>query len=207
MAENILIMRYIKIEQEVMATDIQTQIRLNRERLGLTQDELAAKLYVSRQTISNWETGHSYPDIENLLRLSALFDVSVDDLLKGDVAVMKRELSYARTSKWAWLMTVMLGLSALSIGPSVKFWGWWGLVLPVLLVNISFYAGIKIERWKGQHQLKTYSEIVAFEKNKVIDENERHRNELKDQITLVVTMLLFMIGAGGLALLGFWLVK
>ncbi|GAW99615.1 Cro/CI family transcriptional regulator [Secundilactobacillus mixtipabuli] len=200
-------MRYIKIEQEVVATDIQLQIKLNRERLGLTQDELAAKLYVSRQTISNWETGHSYPDLENLLRLSILFDVSLDDLLKGDVAVMKHELSYARTSKWAWLMTLMLGLSALSIGPSIKFWGWWGLVLPVLLVNISLYAGIKIERWKGQHQLKTYSEIVAFEKNKVIDENERHHNELKDQVTLVVTMLLFMIGAGGLALLGFWLVK
>lgn len=114
---------------------------------------------MSRQTISNWETAHSYPDLENLLRLSVLFDVSLDDLLKGDVAVMKHELSYARINKWAWLMTVMLGLSALSIGPSVKFWG---LVLPVLLINISLYAGIKIERWKGQHQLKTYSEIVAF---------------------------------------------
>lgn len=200
-------MRYINIEREVVTTDIHNQIKLNRERLGLTQDELASKLYVSRQTISNWETAHSYPDLENLLRLSVLFDVSLDDLLKGDVAVMKHELSYARTNKWAWLMTVMLGLSALSIGPSVKFWGWWGLVLPVLLINISLYAGIKIERWKGQHQLKTYSEIVAFEKNKVIDENERHRNELKDQVVLVVTMLLFMIGAVGLALLGFWLVK
>ena len=61
--------------------------------------------------------------------------------------------------------------------------------------------------WKGQHQLKTYSEIVAFEKNKVIDEKELQRNELKDQVILVVTMLLFMFGAGGLALLGFWLVK
>lgn len=200
-------MRYINIEREVVATDIHNQIKLNRERLGLTQDELASKLYVSRQTISNWETAHSYPDLENLLRLSVLFDVSLDDLLKGDVAVMKHELSYARTSKWAWLMTVMLGISALSIGPSIKFWGWWGLVLPVLLVNISLYAGMKIERWKGQHQLKTYSEIVAFEKNKVIDENERQRNAIKDQVVFVVTMLLFMIGAGGLALLGFWLVK
>lgn len=115
-------MRYINnIEREVVTTDIHNQIKLNRERLGLTQDELASKLYVSRQTISNWETAHSYPDLENLLRLSVLFDVSLDDLLKGDVAVMKHELSYARTSKWAWLMTVMLGLSALSIGPSVKF--------------------------------------------------------------------------------------
>ncbi|GAX07893.1 Cro/CI family transcriptional regulator [Secundilactobacillus silagincola] len=200
-------MRYINIEREVVTTNIHNQIKLNRERLGLTQDELASKLYVSRQTISNWETAHSYPDLENLLRLSVLFDVSLDDLLKGDVAVMKHELNYARTNKWAWLMTVMLGLSALSIGPSVKFWGWWGLVLPVLLINISLYAGIKIERWKGQHQLKTYSEIVAFEKNKVIDENERLRNTIKDQVVLVVTMLLFMIGAGGLALLGFWLVK
>lgn len=191
----------------MVATDIHNQIRLNRERLGLTQDELAAKIYVSRQTISNWEMAHSYPDLENLLRLSVLFNVSLDDLLKGDVAVMKQELSYARTSKLAWLMAIMLGLSALSIGPAIKFWGWWGLVLPVLLVNISVYAGLKIERWKGQHQLKTYSDIVAFEKNKVLDENEQQRHVFRDQVVLVITMLLFIIGACGLALLGFWLVK
>ena len=52
---------------------------------GINQDELANKLFVSRQTVSNWENGKSYPDIQSVLLLSEIFDVSVDNLLKGDI--------------------------------------------------------------------------------------------------------------------------
>lgn len=58
------------------------QIKYYRQRDYLSQESLAEKLYVSRQTISNWENDKSYPDIHNLLMLSSLFDVSLDDLVK-----------------------------------------------------------------------------------------------------------------------------
>ncbi|WP_054737286.1 helix-turn-helix transcriptional regulator [Secundilactobacillus similis] len=96
---------------------IHQQIKHHRERLGLTQDMLAERLYVSRQTISNWETGRSYPDLENLLRLSILFDTSLDELVKGDVDVMKQELDTVRSNRLAVVMTVLLGLTAISAGP------------------------------------------------------------------------------------------
>ena len=48
-----------------------------------SQEYLAEKLYVSRQTISNWENERSYPDIHNLLMMCNLFNVSLDDLVKG----------------------------------------------------------------------------------------------------------------------------
>lgn len=54
------------------------QISAHRKKMGLSQDNLAAKIYVSRQTISNWGTGRSYPDVENLLLLSTLFGTSLD---------------------------------------------------------------------------------------------------------------------------------
>ena len=64
--------------------EVKEQIRAYRSSLGLSQEELAEAVYVTRQTISNWETGKSYPDIQSLLRLSALYGVSLDQLIKGD---------------------------------------------------------------------------------------------------------------------------
>ena len=55
-----------------------------RQMRGLTQENVAEKLNVSRQTISNWETEKFYPDILYVLQLSDLYQVSLDELLKGD---------------------------------------------------------------------------------------------------------------------------
>ena len=52
-----------------------------RERAGLSQEELAQRLGVSRQAVSKWETGQSVPDVERLVALSRLYAVSVDGLL------------------------------------------------------------------------------------------------------------------------------
>ena len=51
---------------------------------GLTQEVVAEKINVSRQTISNWENEKSYPDIISVIELSNLYSTSLDDLLKGD---------------------------------------------------------------------------------------------------------------------------
>ena len=55
--------------------------RLRKSR-GLSQEQLAAELNVSRQSISKWELGESKPEIENLIALSEFFNVSIDELLK-----------------------------------------------------------------------------------------------------------------------------
>lgn len=66
------------------------QIKKYRGSLKLSQEELAEKVYVSRQSISNWENGKNYPDIHSLLLLSTLFNVSLDQLIKGDVEMMEQ---------------------------------------------------------------------------------------------------------------------
>ena len=62
------------------------EARLNKD---LTQEVIAEKLNVSRQTISNWENEKSYPDIISVIELSNLYSISLDDLLKGDDEMME----------------------------------------------------------------------------------------------------------------------
>ena len=64
------------------------KLQLIRKSKGLTQEELAEKLSVSRQAVAKWESGQSYPDIENLLAISNLFHITVDYLVR-DQACMK----------------------------------------------------------------------------------------------------------------------
>ena len=55
-----------------------------RKRRGLTQEELAEALYVSRTAISKWESGRGYPNLDSLKELSRFYSVSIDDLLSGE---------------------------------------------------------------------------------------------------------------------------
>lgn len=60
------------------------KLRNARNQKGLTQEEVADEIHVSRQTISNWENNRSYPDIISVILLSDLYQMSLDVLLKGD---------------------------------------------------------------------------------------------------------------------------
>ena len=64
-----------------------------RKNKGLTQEELAEVLYVSRTAISKWESGRGYPNIESLKEISKFFDVSIDDLLSGEklISIAEKE--------------------------------------------------------------------------------------------------------------------
>ena len=63
---------------------------------GWTQDELAEKLFVSRQSVSKWEKGLNYPSIETLLKISDLFDISLDELLKSDEELTKKVIKESK---------------------------------------------------------------------------------------------------------------
>ena len=60
------------------------KLKQARAAAGLTQEQVAEALLVTRQTISNWENGRTYPDIESVVRLSEVYALSLDELLKGD---------------------------------------------------------------------------------------------------------------------------
>nr|WP_216696368.1 helix-turn-helix transcriptional regulator [Enterococcus innesii] len=64
-------------------------LKEKRKEFGLTQEELAEKLQVSRSAISNWEIGRNYPDIQTLIFLAKTFNVSLDYLLNEDLEIAK----------------------------------------------------------------------------------------------------------------------
>ena len=64
--------------------EIGAKLKDARSRSGLTQEYVAEAVQVSRQTISNWENERSYPDIVSVIKLSDLYNISLDELLKGD---------------------------------------------------------------------------------------------------------------------------
>ncbi len=64
-------------------TAIGENIKTKRKKLGITQEELAEKLSVTRQAVSNWENGKTEPDIETLTKIAQIFDLSIDELVDG----------------------------------------------------------------------------------------------------------------------------
>ena len=80
---------------------MQIGLRLKEERLNrkLTQEEVAEVLHVSRSTVSSWEVGRTFPDLDLLVALSNLYEISLDSLLKEDVQMIKRITKQGKTNK------------------------------------------------------------------------------------------------------------
>lgn len=86
------------------------QLRDARQKHQLSQEQIAEMLGVSRQTISNWETSRSYPDIERVMRLAEIYHLSLDELLRGDQQMVKTwmaETNVVRAGKWLGLLLAM----------------------------------------------------------------------------------------------------
>lgn len=164
--------------------ELARQLKSRREERGLSQDEVAKAIFVSRQTISNWETDKTYPDVQSLLLLSQLFDVSLDELVKGDV-VMIRQVVRQDSRKMKLLSYGMIGFFALAFLFLLGFSIAWpepsgfarmskgniaGAVTFIVLYAIGFGMAIGIDRLKKKHDIVTYREIDRFLKGEVVDE-------------------------------------
>lgn len=94
------------------------RIKEEREKRQWTQDYLAETLNVSRQAISKWEVGSTYPDIDRLVQISNLFDITLDSLIKGDDSLKKSIVITknvkAQTNVWefmrrtGWMMVIAI---------------------------------------------------------------------------------------------------
>lgn len=183
--------------------NLSKQIKKYRDREGFSQEDLAEKIYVSRQTISNWENERSYPDIHNLLLLSVLFDVSLDDLVKGDMEMMKNNLQQVKFNKLGQVMAIFLILAVGSIGLAIKYFGNVGLIIPIVFWIIAMAAAIKIDIIKKRENIKTYAEIVAFMENKDVNAERDKRDKKKYIIQKTLIVVGVALVSGIIALLSF----
>ena len=73
-----------KKDKEIVDMTFAENLKMLRKQAGMSQEQLAEKIGVSRQAVTKWETGAGIPDIENIMAISTLFDISIDDLLSNE---------------------------------------------------------------------------------------------------------------------------
>ena len=145
--------------------DIGLQIKKFREQQKISQEELALKIFVSRQTISNWETNKSCPDVKSLITLSNIFNVSLDNFIKEDIKEMREIVEKATIKKFNVISVVFLIeliVVAISAYPLFNIKGNIGIIIWLCLFAITLYTASKIEKFKKSHDIQTYKEILAF---------------------------------------------
>ena len=162
--------------------ELGSKIKKYRNELSLSQDALAEKVYVSRQTISNWENGKSYPDVNSLVLLSEVFQTSIDHLIKGDVEVMKKQVRSEDTREFKRLNTLYFILFlALMVSPIplAYYLRITGIVIWAVLAAVTLFVALAVEKKKKQFDIQTYREIIAFSEGKRLDEIEKERENGK----------------------------
>ena len=143
--------------------EIGQKLKQTRLDFGLTQETVAERVGVSRQTVSNWENNRSYPDIASLLALSDLYSLTLDELLKGDAAMIRHleqstdvvqsknrlsRLLVVLTYLLLWAMSILvfwMGLKAEAMLYSIAVFY---LVLPLTTLILSVLVG-RNECWTG----------------------------------------------------------
>ncbi|PEM84868.1 transcriptional regulator [Bacillus wiedmannii] len=184
--------------------NIGRQIQYFRKRDNMSQEKLAEKIHVSRQSISNWENERNYPDIHNLLMMSVLFNISLDDLVKGDVKIMKEAIQKSTFFKWSYIMLALMILLPISIAPVFYFFGYYGLIIPGGLSIFFMFSLLKVENIKKEHNLKTYRQIVDFIEGKPVREiNPNIKDKLlKIVLTLASALISYSLVYLGLSVFG-----
>ena len=184
--------------------DIGLQIKKFREQHKISQEELALKIFVSRQTVSNWETNKSCPDIKSLITLSNIFNVSLDDFIKEDIKEMREIVEKATIKKFnlmGFVYLVELLILIISAYPLFSIDGYVGVVIWLCLFAITLYTASKIEKFKKTYDIQTYKEILAFIDGKQLtyDETQQElgkRNYQKIIFAFIAGVIALMICFG-----------
>lgn len=129
-----------------------------RKKKGISQEELAFKVGVSRQAVSKWESDQSLPDLDNIILMSKYFDVSTDYLLKGEEVKTKEENYNTIWSKVLYIASAFF----LSIGLLAAFASWneehskdaiWGSIIIQVIGVVAYYIGKLISKARAQYLL------------------------------------------------------
>ena len=128
---------------------VKTMIKLFRTEKGMNQEQLAERLHVTRQAVSNWETGKTQPDIETLTQLAECFGVSVEQLIYGK-EYSKETGEIKKTWNWG------NGHLSLSFYPE-RF-----LMFGVVLATVISYVNWHSIGWAILHGLLNWFYVVYF---------------------------------------------
>ena len=164
--------------------ELARRIKEHRARLGMSQADLARALFVTRQTISNWETSRTYPDAQSLLLMSGLFGVSVDSLLKEDSQEMREALA-AGSRKINRLGAVMaafgLACAAWVVVGIALDWDTALIAVPAAaLFAPAMCAAFLVDKMRHDNQLFAYQSVQAFLAGEDPDVSNRYNQRARE---------------------------
>ncbi len=134
--------------------EISERLKEARQNTGMTQEQVAEKIMVSRVTVSHWENGKSLPDIVSLISLSDLYGISLDELVKGDSKMtekVKKDAKDANNNKRLIGVTAVLVIAVLLVYAVSMIVGgafkdfceaavWWVLIAIGLAASMTYYS-------------------------------------------------------------------
>lgn len=131
----------------------------------ITQEKVSEEIQVSRQTISNWENEKTYPDIISIIKLSNLYNISLDELLKDDVEIIKHLEKSTNTVESNRKMSIIVIISLIAIAALLMFMGerssiliWVTMILEFgLLCIVGFSDAPEISK-----RLRIVSRVLMF---------------------------------------------
>ncbi len=152
--------------------EISERLKEIRQNAGMTQEEVAEKIMVSRVTVSHWENGKSLPDIVSLISLSDLYSISLDELLKGDSKMtekVKKDAKEAKNNKRLIGITAILVIAVLLVyGVSIIVGGgfkdfcegaiWWVLIAIGLAASMTYHVLL----WKDKFRIAALSACIIL---------------------------------------------
>lgn len=128
--------------------DFGLKLKEKRLDLRLSQEQLADSLGVTRQTIANWEKGKTYPDIGSVIKLSDLYDISLDELLKGDAGMKKHVEDTASFTDKLWNSLFVVAILLLPSSLLLTHWEWNNAGSVIKLLSMVLFLMILVFRWK-----------------------------------------------------------
>lgn len=184
--------------------EIGRRIKNLRAEHNISQEQLSEKIYVTRQTISSWENDKSYPDLNSLIRMSEVFNITIDNLVKGDIIKMKEIINqedrkkFSRESTKFTLLIIVMVVSAPIL---LHFLDKIGIAIWAVIAIIGMYYAFKVERLKKKYDISSLKEIVAFSQGEKLDEIEVKVEKAKSTYQTMSLAVLSAVLTGAIIIL------
>lgn len=134
--------------------ELSEKLKEARQKSGMSQDQVAEKIMVSRVTVSHWENGKSLPDIVSLISLSDLYNLSLDELVKGDSKMTEKVKNDAKDANNNKRLISVIGILVIAVlmvyGVSIIVGGafrdfcegaiWWVLIAIGLAASVTYFS-------------------------------------------------------------------
>lgn len=186
-------------------------IQFYRNKASITQEQLAERLDVSRQSVSKWESNTTYPEMEKLLQMCTMFSCSLDTLLRGDA----ESVSFEDTGKYdshmngfTWAGTIGTGLMFLGVAVLLALLGV-GLPVPLSVVAMLVFmiSGIMTMTYAGlghDAYMRKHPQIKPFYSEAEIETADRRfRLRITFAIGLLFMGVLWLVGSFALPVLDY----